>query len=74
MKSILIVLITLLSLSITTQATANAKPLQGQAKIDSLLAELPNAKGDTNEVNLELQRISQVWVIFILFNRTTPKP
>ncbi len=52
MKSLLFALIILLSISITNQATADDKPLQGQAKIDSLLAELPNAKGDTNEVKL----------------------
>ncbi|MFN3194519.1 MAG: tetratricopeptide repeat protein [Chlorobiota bacterium] len=33
-------------------AIADDKPLSGQAKIDSLLAELPKAKGDTNHVNL----------------------
>lgn len=33
-------------------AIADDKPLSGQAKIDSLLSELPKAKGDTNEVVL----------------------
>ncbi len=52
MKTTLYALIILLSISITNQATADDKPLAGQAKLDSLLAELPKAKGDTNEVNL----------------------
>jgi len=48
MKTLL--LISLL-LTITTLGL-KAETLTGQAKIDSLLAELPNAKGDTNEVKL----------------------
>ncbi|MER3330184.1 MAG: tetratricopeptide repeat protein, partial [Candidatus Kapaibacterium sp.] len=52
MKSLFSSLIVLILLSIATQATADDKPLSGQAKIDSLLAELPKAKGDTNEVKL----------------------
>ncbi len=48
MKKILLIL---LALTITT-INLKAEKLQGQAKIDSLLAELPKAKGDTNEVNL----------------------
>ena len=46
MKSILLLLL------VFTISNLKAEPLQGQAKLDSLLAELPNAKGDTNEVNL----------------------
>ncbi len=57
MKYTLYILIILLSLYITIQASADDIPLSGQAKIDSLLAELPNAKGDTNEVKL-LSRLS----------------
>jgi class 3 adenylate cyclase/Tfp pilus assembly protein PilF len=52
MKSTLLALIILLSISITNQTKAEDKPLSGQAKIDSLLAEIPKAKGDTNEVKL----------------------
>ena len=52
MKSLLYAIIILLSISITNQATADDKPLTGQAKIDSLISELPKAKGDTNEVKL----------------------
>ncbi len=52
MKSILFTLLLVLSLGLTYQATADDKPLTGQAKIDSLIAELSNAEGDTNEVNL----------------------
>ncbi len=52
MKSTLLFLILVLSISITNKATADDKPLQGKAKLDSLEAELPYAKGDTNEVNL----------------------
>lgn len=54
MKSLLYVLITLLLTSITNQATADEKPLTGQARIDSLEAELPKAKADTNHVKLLL--------------------
>jgi class 3 adenylate cyclase/Tfp pilus assembly protein PilF len=57
MKSVLFALIILLSISITNQATAASEALLDQAKIDSLLAELPKAKGDTNEVQL-LRNIS----------------
>ncbi|MFN3194521.1 MAG: adenylate/guanylate cyclase domain-containing protein [Chlorobiota bacterium] len=49
MKTTIFSLLILLSISITYQAQAQ---LQGQARIDSLLAELPKAKGDTNEVKL----------------------
>ncbi len=52
MKITLYSLIILLTFSITNRATADDKPLQGLAKIDSLLDEVLNAKGDTNEVNL----------------------
>jgi len=48
MKKILLIL---LALTITT-INLKAEKLQGQAKIDSLLSELPKAKGDTNEVKL----------------------
>lgn len=57
MKLTLSVLIILLSISITHQSKADNIPLQGQARVDSLLAQLPDAKGDTNEVNL-LQTLS----------------
>lgn len=43
------ILLTVCFLLASVQAHAQ---LSGQAKIDSLLAELPNAKGDTNHVNL----------------------
>jgi hypothetical protein len=48
MKSLLLILLVL------TISTLNlkAEKLTGQAKIDSLLAELHKAKGDTNEVKL----------------------
>lgn len=42
----------LIPLSYNQQLLADTKPLQGQAKIDSLLAELPQEKSDTNETNL----------------------
>jgi hypothetical protein len=54
MKTFLYALIILLSTSITYQATAADKPLTGQARIDSLEKEIPNAKGDTNHVRLLL--------------------
>ena len=59
MKTTLYALIILLTLSITNQAIADEKTLTGQAKIDSLLVELPKAQGDTNEVNL-LNNLSSV--------------
>ncbi|MFN3194456.1 MAG: adenylate/guanylate cyclase domain-containing protein [Chlorobiota bacterium] len=49
MKTTILALIILLSINITYQAHAQ---LSAQTKIDSLLAKLPNAKGDTNEVKL----------------------
>jgi len=48
MKTLLLIL---LVLTITT-LNLKAEPLTGQAKLDSLLAELPRVKGDTNEVKL----------------------
>ncbi len=48
MKTILLIL---LALTITT-LNLKAKSQTGNATLDSLLAELPKAKGDTNEVNL----------------------
>ncbi len=53
MKTLLLIL---LALTISN-TNLKAEPLSGQAKLDSLLAELPKAKGDTNEVNL-LSKIS----------------
>lgn len=37
---------------ICTILSANAQKLQGQARLDSMLTELPNMKEDTNKVNL----------------------
>ena len=54
-KYIITILLTLVSI-INLQAE-DTRPLSGQARIDSLLTELPNAKKDTNHVNL-LQQIS----------------
>ncbi|TNE33987.1 tetratricopeptide repeat protein, partial [bacterium] len=48
MKILLLSFSLLLFLNFQTRA----EPLQGQARLDSLLSELPKAKGDTNEVNL----------------------
>jgi class 3 adenylate cyclase/Tfp pilus assembly protein PilF len=39
------------------------EPLSSQAKLDSLIAELPNAKGDTNEVKLLAQLGDQMSMI-----------
>ncbi|PKL80763.1 MAG: hypothetical protein CVV25_03425 [Ignavibacteriae bacterium HGW-Ignavibacteriae-4] len=48
MKTLLLIL---LALTITT-VNLKAEKLQGQERLDSLLAELPKAKGDTNKVKL----------------------
>ncbi len=48
MKHILLLLLGLFVSSVLI----NAEAITPQAKIDSLLAELPNAKGDTNEIKL----------------------
>ena len=52
MKSILLASLFTLLIFQFSFAIADDKPLSGQAKIDSLLTELPKAKGDTNEVVL----------------------
>jgi len=52
-----IILLILLALIISTP-TLKAEKLTGQAKLDSLLAELPNAKGDTNLIaNVKLSNM-----------------
>jgi len=48
MKTLLLILLAL----IISSTNLKAEKLTGQAQLDSLLAELPKAKGDTNEVNL----------------------
>jgi len=53
MKKQLILFTTIIFILNILQLIADdTQPLQGQAKIDSLLKELPNAKNDTNHVNL----------------------
>jgi len=51
MKKQLLRIVTLIFLVLSIN-TAPAQPLQGQAKIDSLLKEFPKMKKDTNAVNL----------------------
>ncbi|PKL79669.1 MAG: hypothetical protein CVV25_07305 [Ignavibacteriae bacterium HGW-Ignavibacteriae-4] len=48
MKTLLLILLA----QTITSLYLKAEPLSGQARLDSLLAELPKAKGDTNEVKL----------------------
>lgn len=62
MKFLYFFLLVLIPLSYNLQLSAAIEPLLGQAKIDSLLSELPKAKGDTNEVKL-LKNLSLLLVL-----------